>query len=189
MANQPMGMGQLGFNNLIFKRKFRWTFALQNICGGQKVPPYFVKLAARPHLVIEEVEINYLNAKKWIPGKGSWETITVTYFDVATNLNGPLFSWLASVYNFTDSVNLQMGSAVSDYSATAIINLFDGCGQTLETWTLGDCWPTDINFGELDYASSEECDIELTMRYSQVSYTPVCPTFAITSCCTPCGTT
>lgn len=189
MAAQPMGMGQLGFRNLIFKRKFRWTFQVQDICGGQKVPEHYVKVAARPNLSIEETEINFLNGKKWIPGKGTWETITVTYYDVATNLNAPLFSWLASVYNFTDSVNLQMGSAVGDYSANAMIKLFDGCGQTLEQWTLGDCWPQAINFGELDYSSSEECTIELTIRYSQVDYKPICPTFTITSCCTPCNST
>lgn len=189
MANQNMGIGQLGFNNLIFKRKFRFTFALQNICGSQSVPPYYVKVASRPNLEIEETEINFLNAKTWIPGKASWQTMTVTYLDVATADQAPLFSWLASVYNFTNPVTLQMGSARSDYTATAILNMYDGCGQLLETWQMTDVWPTGINFGEVDYSSSDICEIELTLRYSNVTYTPVCPHFAIQSCCTPCGGT
>lgn len=187
-----MGIGQLGFKNLIFKRKFRFTFELFDICAGvnggagQRVPEHYVKTAARPNLEVEETEINFLNAKTWIPGKASWQTMTVTYIDVATADAAPLFNWLASVYNFTNPVTLEMGSKRSDYSASAILKMWDGCGQLLEVWEMSDVWPTGINFGDLDYASSEEATIELTMRYSQVKYTPKCPGFAITPCCSPC---
>lgn len=184
----PMGIGRLGFNNTIFKRKFRYTFELFNICGGLSVPKHFVKVAARPSLSIEEQEINFLNGKMWIPGKASWETMTVTYIDVATLDAAPLFTWLASVYNFTDPINLQMGSQAQDYSATALITMLDGCGQILEYWQLSGVWPTAINFGDLDYASSEEATIELTLRYHEVKYFPICPNFTITPCCTPCRT-
>ena len=192
MAQQQMGIGPLGFNNIIFKRKFRYTFTVQNICNkGITMPPFYVKTSARPHLAIEETEINYLNAKIFIPGKATWETITVTYIDVVDQNNiayfKPLWDWLASVYNFTDPINLQMGSRGNDYTAQGILNEYDGCGTLLNTWTLNRLWPTDINFGEVDYASSEECTIELTLRYSDVIYTPVCPNFAIQPCCTPCG--
>lgn len=182
----PMGIGQLGFKNLIFKRKFRYTLEFQDICGTQSVPRHYVKTASRPNLAIEETEINFLNAKTWIPGKGSWETMTVTYIDVATADVAPLFNWLASVYNFTDPINLEQGSQRQDYTATAILKLWDGCGQLLERWTMTDVWPTAINFGELDYASSDECTIELTLRYSNVKYEPICPGFEIHPCCTPC---
>lgn len=183
----PMGIGQLGFRNLVFKRKFRFTFELADICGNQTVPRDFVKVASRPNVSIEETEINFLNAKTWIPGKASWESITVTYIDTATAALAPLYNWLASVYNFTDPINLQQGSQRADYSATAIVKMWDGCGQLIETWTLGDVWPTAINFGDLDYSNSEESTIELTLRYSQVKYENVCPGFTITACCSPCG--
>lgn len=184
----PMGIGNLGFKNLVFKRKFRYTLELFDICGSQSVPKHYVKTASRPNLSIEEVEVNFLNAKTWIPGKASWETMTVTYVDVATADVAPLFSWLASVYNFTDPINLEMGSSRADYTATAVLKLWDGCGALIETWEMKDVWPTAINFGDLDYASSEECTIELTMRYSDVKYTNHCPGFPITPCCTGCDT-
>lgn len=188
MAEQiPMGIGQLGFQNLIFKRKFRYTFELFNICGEDSVPRHYVKLAARPNLSIEETEVNFLNAKTWIPGKAAWETITVTYIDVASADAAPLFRWLASVYDFTDPINLRMGSQRADYSATAVIKMWDGCGSLLETWELKDVWPTSVNFGDLDYANSEEATIELTLRYSDVTYRNECPGFEIAPCCTPCS--
>jgi hypothetical protein len=184
---QPMGIGRLGFSNLVFKRKFRYTFQLQGICGGGTVPEHYVKVAARPNLEIEETELNFLNAKTWIPGKASWQTMSVTYLDVATADAAPLYSWLASVYNFTNPITLEQGSRRSDYTGTGILRLFDGCGQLLETWVMGDMFPTSIDFGDVDYSSSDICEIALTMRYSNVFYQSACPVFPITPCCTPCG--
>jgi len=190
---QPMGIGALGFNNTIFKRKFRYTFTITNICGNanRSVPESYVKTAARPNLAIEETEINFLNAKMFIPGKATWETITVNYIDAvnASNIASfkPLWDWMASLYDFRDPINLKMGSSRRAYSATGILNLYDGCGTLLETWTMDNMWPTAIDFGELDYSSSEECTIALTLRYHDVIYTPVCPAFAIEPCCFPCG--
>jgi len=191
MAAINMGMGDLGDRSLVFKRKFRWTFSVENICYDsntyKSVSDSYVKLAARPNLTIEETEINRLNAKAWIPGKAAWETITVTYYDVAELDNLALWTWLASVYDFTDPKTLKMGSSRSDYSADGVLRLYDGCGAAIEQWTLSDMWPQAINFGELDYSSSEECNIELTLRYSQVKYESFCPNQDITGCCTECN--
>jgi hypothetical protein len=190
-----MGIGALGFSNTIFKKKFRFTFEVLGICGNANygVPASYIKTAARPNLAIDETEINFLNSKMFIPGKATWETITVTYID-AVDVNNPqitkpLFDWLSSVYSFhVPNTNLaKMGSRLRDYSATGVIGMYDGCGTLLETWQLQKMWPTNINFGELDYSSSEESTIELTLRYSEVIYTPVCPNFTITNCCSPCG--
>lgn len=181
-----MGIGRLGLNNAIFKRKFRFTFELAEVCGNQTVPRHYVKLASRPSLGVEETEINFLNGKTWIPGKAAWETMTVTYIDVATAEIKPLFDWMASVYDFTDPINLRMGASRNDYSARGILKLWDGCGGLMEEWSMGDLWPTAINFGDLDYASSDECTIELTLRYSNVSYRNYCPGFEIEPCCTGC---
>lgn len=184
---QNMGLGKLGDASLTFKRKFRWTFRVENVCGGLTLEDSYVKLASRPNLSIDETEINRLHGKGFLPGKGTWETITVTYYDVATLDNKVLWTWLASVYNFTDPVKLQMGSKRSDYAGTGVLKLFDGCGQIIEEWTLTDLWPQAIKFGDLDYSSSEELNIELTLRFSQVAYKSYCPEFDIKPCCSPCG--
>ena len=108
MATTNMGIGLLGDRNIIFKRKFRWTFRVEQICGNLVVPDSFVKMAARPNLTVEPTEINYLNAKTWIPGKPSWEQITVTYYDIASDDNIDLWSWLATVYDFTFTVQVNL---------------------------------------------------------------------------------
>jgi len=187
---QPMGLGDIGGPQVVFKRQFRWTFRVRNICGeGQGLTENFVKLAARPSLDIEETEIDYLHGKTWIPGKGAWQNITVTYYDVNTNQLQPLFRWLSSVYEFGTAqapVTLRMASKREDYSAEGVLTLFDGCGTAMEKWSLRHLWPQSVNFGELDYASSDICTVELTMRYTNVKYENFCPGFSFEPCCDPC---
>ena len=123
-----MGLGRIGNEDVVFKRKFRWTFAVRGVCNGNvNVPEHYVKIAARPNISIEETEINFLNGKMFIPGKATWETITVTYFDVAKQDNMPLYDWLASVYDFTNPNKLKQGSSPAGYSGTGLLTLYDGC--------------------------------------------------------------
>lgn len=191
-----MGLGEFRTNaNIVFKRKYRWTFEIDPVCKNVlAIPTYFVKLASRPNLTIEETEINYLNGKMWIPGKGTWETITVTFYDLADGGQGvsSLYSWLATTYDFTDPVNLKQSSKVGDwgsdgYSANGKLSLYDGCGTMMEQWTLSNMFPQAVNFGELDYSSSEEVTIEVTLRYSEAKYEMMCGG-KVLACCAGCPT-
>lgn len=199
-GKRPMGLGLIGTGGIVFKRKFRWTMQIEyclDVNGADTadtrfVPEEFVKVGARPQLDIEETEINYLHGKMWIPGKATWQTMTVTYYDVTGNASDiafttggsdgagadknitGLFGWLASVYDITDNVNLYMGAKASNYQGQGLILLYDGCGFPLEGWLLKNMWPQSINFGELDMSSSEECTVELTLRYSNVQYKNYC---------------
>lgn len=188
IGGNGMGIGRLGDDSIIHKRKFRWTFEIQfggKLCGGF-VPASFVKTAARPEITIEETEINFLNEKLWIPGKAVWEPITITYYDVNSSENTQLLSWLASVYDFTDDTCRHMNAKRSEYSGIGTLKMLDGCGQPMEKWTYGDMWPTSIKFGDLDYAVSEVSEIEITLRYSKVKFTNLCGKQPVRCKCSHC---
>jgi hypothetical protein len=183
-----MGLGNIGGPQVVHKRKFRWTFEVNRPKAyGGNVPSSYVKLAARPNISIEETEINFLNGKVFIPGKGTWETITVTYYDVSTGGAGldntGLWSWLANVYNFMNPTMLTQNSRRECYAGEGICTLYDGCGNRLEQWKLFDAWPQAVNFGELDYSSSEEVTIEVTVRYANVEYKNYCGPQPTVTCC------
>lgn len=174
-----MGLGKLGANTSVFKRKFRWTMEFSNVCyAGIDIPPSYVKSANRPSLTIDETEINFLNGKMYIPGKGTPESTSLVYYDVASAdaaaAIAPLFTWLSTVYNITNPITLEQSSLLGDtgsYSAeVGILTMYDGCGEAIDEFRYIDPWPTNINFGDLDYASSDECTIELTLRYSNFRY-------------------
>lgn len=196
-GGMKMGLGALGNGDVIFKRKFRWTFEIEYCCGGvdagRIVPASFVKMGNRPQIDFEEIEINYLNGKMFIPGKGTWQPLSITYYDVAGLTSGSatseLLSWIASIYDFTNPECLKMNSALAGYSGRAKLMLYDGCGNPLESWVLDHVWPQSVNWGDLDMGSSDECTIELTLRYDSVQYTSFCPAGEILRCpCEPCPT-
>jgi hypothetical protein len=191
-----MGLGALGNGDVIFKRKFRWTFEIAWCCSvgqGRTVPASFVKMGNRPQIDFEEIEINYLNGKMFIPGKGTWQPLSITYYDVAGLVSGSatseLLSWIASIYDFTNPECLKMNSSLETYSGKAKLMLYDGCGNPLESWILNHVWPQSVNWGDLDMGSSDECTIELTLRYDSVEYASFCPAGTIFRCeCPPCPT-
>ena len=187
-----MGIGQLGRPDLIYKRQFRWTFEVVNLCGNLTIPENFVKSTARPNLDVEETSVDFLNVKMFLPGKAVWQTIDLTYYDVAVRDLDPLWAWVCSVYNVCDTrepefAHRSMGSQVGDYAGLGLLTLYDGCGAALERWKLHRCWPKAIDFGPLDYSSSEVCEVKMTLRYMDVTYEPICPMRTLPQgCCTPC---
>jgi hypothetical protein len=185
-SGEDMGLGHLSDADLVFKRKYRWTLEIRGLCVGD-IPPFYVKTAARPSLTIDETEINFLHGKTWIPGKGTWESLNVTYYDVKNNPNlSTLYSWLATVYNFTDPIGIHQASTIRGYAGLGILKMFDGCGTVLEEWNLHNMWPQAVNWGDLDYASSEECVIDITMRYAFAESRPTQCAAPIDPCCSGC---
>lgn len=184
-----MGIGVLGAQDTLLKRKFRFLFGIQYCLGStstsQSVGASFVKTASRPDITIEDTELNFLNETTWIPGKAKWETITVTYYDAAGANSAGLFSWLATVYDFTSDCRF-MASKPQDYGGQASLVMLDGCGFPLEQWTMGNAWPSAIKFGEVDYGSSDVAEVELTLRYSSVTYQSFCGGDITPCACTPC---
>ena len=182
-----MGIGVLGQPDIDFKRKARFTFEIIGFCNNEKnvVPEHFVKASARPSWSTEPIELNHLNGKTWLSGKVTLNTITVTYYDATSAQMGPLYNWLATIYDFTDPVGLRMGSK-RDWDATGILNMFDGCGTLLEQWELRHMFAEEVNFGDVAYEANEMAEIELTLRFSDMKYTSFCPKITIAPCCNGC---
>lgn len=184
---RSMGIGRLGDKDLSIKRKFRWTLQIKPYCtGSRSIGPNFVKVAARPNYDIEETELNFLNAKTWIAGKLTWQSITATYIDAGSQDLQALYQWIGQNAQLNDNINFQQGTSFQDYCGDAFLVLYDGCGRAMEQWKLFNVWPQAVNFGELDYSSSEEVTIELTLRYDQVCYQGYCPEVTFNPCCSPC---
>lgn len=196
-ATEGMGIGLVGLGdpNVVINRQFRFTLEIlsNSTACSFRIPPYFVKNVQFPQNTIENTTLDFLNSKLFLPGKLTWEPVTVTYIDVAGNLSGnaagsnaALYQWLVTIFNFTSPTKQYMATKRSDYTSTAVLSKWDGCGTLTSQWVLLDAWPESMNFGSGDYSSSETLDIELSLRYSQVSYTSYCPAFTLQNCCSSC---
>ena len=144
-GTRSMGIGRLGVVTL--KRKFRFLFSLTYCNGVKSVPPDFVKTAGRPSFTIEETQLDFLNERIWIPGKGIWETITVTYYDAADTTTILLYNWIASVYDFTTACRFQ-SSDPNAYGGDGTLVMLDGCGDPIDQWDMNTMWPTSVKFGD-----------------------------------------
>lgn len=143
---KPLGIGPIG-GHVCVKKKFRWVFEAYDKDGNIVVENCFVKINSRPKVKIEEIEINFLSNKTWIPGKAAWETITVTTLDGVN-----------SVKSNVESMD------------RAKLTLLDMTLFPLEEWEIVGISGLDINFNDLDYTSSSECCVDMVMRYNEVKY-------------------
>jgi hypothetical protein len=191
-----MGIGPIGAEDIVFKRKFRWTMFLTNqegnAVGSDDGRMWYVRIANRPTLTTEETEINHLHEKHWISGKPTWENITLTIYDVkkddqtqpfdsASASEFALHKWLNTVWRFakndsnvvTGGYNfLDMGDHDAEFKRNMTLYMLDGHGSVMETWWLIGAWPQTVNWGDLDYSSSDTADVEVTVRFDRAEWFP-----------------
>jgi hypothetical protein len=162
-----MGIGKLGDANLKFIRKWRWVATITSKDGKTThLKPTFVKLGARP-IHDSEKECSQSNDYVYECKYSNPQMCSVTVMDAQTAEMTPLYEWLAKVYDFT-SDPVKTNKEIADSVLT--LQMYDGVGVLMESFILKDCWITQINFGELDYSSSDSVDIELTFRYTELEF-------------------
>ena len=149
-ANQAM------FTPFEPKLKNRYVMSIDGI------PAYLIKTAARPSISFEEVELNHLNVKRFVKGKGTWEPVEITMYDpVVPSAAQAVMEWIRLGH---ESVTGRDG--YSDfYKKDVSIKVLGPVGDVVEQWTLKGAFITNANFNDLDFASSDPADISVTLRY------------------------
>jgi len=126
------------------------------------VPAYLIKTANRPNLSFEEVTLEHMNVKRYVKGKATWESIAVTLYDpIVPSGAQSVMEWIRLSH---ESVTGRDG--YSDfYKKDVTFQILGPVGDVVEEWTLKGTWIQSANFNDLDFASSDPVDIELTLRY------------------------
>ena len=138
------------------KRKFRWILQIDG------VDAFVLKTAARPQLTFEETVIDYINTKRYVSGKGAWNPISITLHDpIAPSAAVKIMTWIRLNY---ESLTGRMGYA-SFYKKDISLKLLDPQGAVVELWDITGAWVMDSNFGDLDYASSDNVEIQCSIRF------------------------
>ena len=126
------------------------------------VPAYLIKAAARPQLTFEEIALDHINVKRYVKGKGDWQTLSVTLYDAIVPSGAQaVMEW---VRLHKESVTGRDG--YSDfYKKDVTINVLGPVGDKVEEWTLKGAWIQDATFGDMAWETNEPMDITLTLRY------------------------
>ena len=119
-----------------------WNMHIEDINSNVLCKPTVIKLDKRPELQIEETEINYLNAKTWVPGKAHWHPCTVTI----DNDDKELFEILLLTSNKEHTVVLTLSLDEKPAESWRLKKFFVQAHKDL-----GTRFETELRFNEVGY--------------------------------------
>ena len=151
-----LGTDEIFFKTFEPKTKNRFIMYIDGI------ESYFVKTANRPQITFEEIELNHINVKRYLKGKGTWEPLEITLYDpIVPSGAQAVMEW---VRLHKESVTGRDG--YSDfYKKDITFNVLGPVGDKVEEWTLKGAFIQTANFGDMNWETNEPADITLTLRY------------------------
>lgn len=132
--------------------------------GGGSAIELALDSSALPTQMVEEIELNYLNERRYVAGRAAYESIPLVVKDmVDVGVATACKTWYEQVH---DSSTHKIGLA-RDYKKVADLILISPEGSIERTWRLHGCWPTAINYGNLDMNSNDIVRIEMNLRFDR----------------------
>lgn len=168
-----MGIPLTGTGGIIQPHhKHRWQIAFINMGGDSRMLTSMAISAERPKLAYEPIQLDRYNSRAWIFGKHTFQPITVTLEpDVGGRVHQAIVRQSERQQRLIAPTNGAFhGQAAGgqDYKFSMIMQMLDGdhSGTSpLETWKIEGCGLENLDFGDVDYASSETLKTMLTVRY------------------------
>ena len=153
------------------RRTHRWTFEGHPSVSGPVM--LVLQKANRPNLTFEEPVMHHNQEQVYFAGKHSWESVGMTYYDVEQDpdVSAAMWKWMTVCMSLTG--NQQPGGAASvqppkAYKAQTVnLHMEDGQGVPNETWAFYNGWPQNMNWGAIDYTSTELQLIEVKYRFDR----------------------
>ena len=130
----------------------------------------------RPAVTFEDVPIDIYNSKVYIQGKHTWDPATVNLRDDASGQVAKLVG--EQTQKQFDMMEQSSAASGIDFKFITRCEVLDGgngasASNVLETWELYGCFISNVNYGDLNYSSSEAATIALTIRFDNAVQTPI----------------
>jgi len=161
---------------LMPKLKYRFRVEFQNF--GVSTPrtelTKQVMDFTRPTVSFEEMAIPIYNSTIKLAGKYSWGDITCNLRDDASGTVSRLVGeQLQKQLDFAEQASAASGI---DYKFVTQLQILDGGNganepQVLEIWELYGCFLSEVNYGDLNYGTSEPVTIAMTIKFDNAVQT------------------
>lgn len=143
--------------------RFRVTFIGD---GFSATPTRSVISVTRPSLTHDEVVLDAYNSRIYLPGKHTWDPISVVIRDdvdsaVLRELNNQLNRQV-------DHANQASSRAGAGYKFQMTVESLDGANPTpgvLDKFELAGCYISNIQYGDMDYSNSGQVNVTVQIRY------------------------
>jgi hypothetical protein len=129
---------------------------------------------SRPSNSVNIAEIDNFNSKFYLPGKGSTDKSIscsfIDFFSPHTDKISTTISTASIIYRWYELVHNQSTDAIGykDYFTTDMhLFLLTPTGVVAEHWKYYEVWPTAVDYGALDYGSTEHMKINVTFKYER----------------------
>jgi len=143
--------------------KFTPMMKRQFIFAIEGIDAFLVKTAARPEITTEEVTINWINSTRYVAGKTTFNTLSVTLHDpIAPSGAQQVMEWVRLCF---ESVSGRAGYP-DFYKRDIQLKMLDPVGTVIQLWDIKGAFCTTAGFGDLSYDStSDMAEISLTIRF------------------------
>jgi hypothetical protein len=143
--------------------RFRVTFIGENF---DSQPTRSVIAVGRPALQHDPIQIDAYNSRIYLAGKHSWAPVSVTFRD---DVDGVIITQINKQMNRQmDHANQSGVRAGSGYKFGLLVETLDGGNPNpgvLDTYELAGCYITQVGYGDLNYGSSDQVTISMTVQY------------------------
>ena len=157
------------------KYRFRASFENFGISSPRTEMTKQVMDITRPSVTFEEFEIPVYNSRVYLVGKHQWDLVTVNLRD---DVNGGVTKLCGEqVQKQFDMMEQSSASSGIDYKFITRFEILDGgnganAPSVLETWELYGAFIDQVDYGDMNYATSDPAMIALTVRYDNAIQTP-----------------
>ena len=154
--------------------RFRVIFENMGVSTPRTELTKQVKDFTRPNPTFEQVIVDVYNSKVKLAGKPSWADVTCNLRDDASGAVTKLIGeQMQKQYDFMEQASASSGI---DYKFTTRLEMLDGGNgahetAVLETWEMYGCYLTGVNYGTVDYSTSEPVMIAMSISFDNAVQT------------------
>jgi len=165
-----IGIPGVGTGILQPRLKNRWRITFANLGGGTDSQPLSMQAitVTRPVLSFEEVQLDRYNSRAWVAGKHTFEPMTLTFEDDVSGTASRVLQEQLQKQQWLIGAEGQWLAAAGEgslYKFVTYLDLLGGNDVVTEKWTVEGCWIQNIDYTDMDYASSDAVQITTTLRY------------------------
>lgn len=125
------------------------------------IPSYIVKKVARPTLTQEAKTLDHINVQRYVKGKSKWSTMQLELYDpIVPSGAQAVMEWVRLHH---ESVTGRDGY-LEFYKKDLTLNVLGPVGDKVEEWIIKGAQITEVNFGEMDWATDDVMTFTLTIQ-------------------------
>lgn len=127
---------------------------------------------SRPNLTHDEIVVDSYNSKMYLAGKHTWDPCTIVFRD---DMKSHVIKQLGEQLNKqVDHADQSSAVAGEGYKFQVKIETLDGQNgakpDVFDTWLLRGCFIQNVQYGELNYATSDMVQVTLSLRYDHAEH-------------------